>query len=425
MQDQIHPSPPDISQIIFLHEKLAKRKCDRFLLNLALAYHQMGHKVVLYTSQYNRSETIDDFKFLDKIKIRYSGWWIPNSLFGIFRGKMSILKSICLALRMVFSRQKNASNLIILDTSIIALYILNLFTHNRLLYVESFEQLRNQADFCEHSTYSPSLLEAKFIKLADEIVVESDGFAEVFKRSFPAVAKEPVIIYPAIDIGLWNEDGIKIQRIIPDLMDNTVVFLSIGKYKRSTNFKLALNAFEILLQLIADIETTKCFQLVIAGNCKTLEEKLYYQEMVSTTKERKCASQVSFLNKLPIIHEKTLIMGAAVAIHPSKSDLQADFILKAMSLGKPIVATTKGIAPQLLQNKVSGITTEPDPNAMAQVLRKLMMSPHLQSFIGDVAKEVFQKNYSFKSFCSKLSEITFKHGIEAAPSIKTLKAKEA
>lgn len=324
-----------------------------------------------------------------------------------------------MAFRLVFSHSEEKPSLIVLDISMIAIYILHLFTRYPLFYVNSFEELRNRQDLCEHVTYNPSLFEAKFIKLADEVIVESAALADVFKKSFPAVTKEPTILYPAVDMGLWNEDGINIQRIIPDLLDNTIIFLSIGKYRRSSNFRLALDAFEILLQLIADIETTKRFQLVIAGNCKTLEEKLYYNELVSMAKERLCASQVSFLKQLPTIHEKTLIMESAIVICPSRSDVQTDFILKSMSLGKPIVATNKGIAPKLLQNRISGITIEPEANSMAQVLRKLMMSPHLQSFMGEIAKDAFQKNYSFKSFCNKLSSVTFKDRM-VTPSLKTL-----
>lgn len=330
------------------------------------------------------------------------------------------MKAICMALRMIFHSPDQKPSLIVLDVNLVALYLLYLFSNYRMFYVESFESLRNRPDLCEHVTYSPSLLEAKFIKLADQIIVESPNFAEVFKKSFPAVNKDPVVLYPAVDVGLWNQDGIQVQRIIPDLLDNTILFLSIGKYRRSSNFKLALDAFEILLQLIDDLDTTKRFQLVIAGNCKTLDEKVHYNELVMSAKERICASQVSFLNQLPIIHEKTLIMESALVIFPSKSEMQADFILKAMSLGKPIVATTKGIAPKLLQNRVSGITTEPEPKLMAQVMKKLMMSPHLQSFIGEIARDTFVKNYCFRSFCKRVEELT---DVRPKEEIKKLESK--
>ncbi|XP_050311796.1 uncharacterized protein LOC126747297 [Anthonomus grandis grandis] len=387
--------------VYFLHERLAKRRRDRYLINLARAYHQLGFRVTFYTSSYNRAEDLDDTKFLDRVKIKHSGWWIPKSLFGLCRRPFAVLRSICMACKVILNPPKETS-VIVLDISTVALYLLHLFTRHKLFYVESFEEI---PDVCEHTVYSPSLLEAKFIKLADEILVETAMFADLLKKSFPALGKEPTVLYPAVDVGLWDSQVIQIERIIPDLLENTILFLSVGKFNRSSNFRLALDAFELLLQMLDDSQVTKRFQLVIAGNCRTLNEKLYYNEMVALAKDRLCASQVSILKQLPVVHEKTLLTESAVVIHPSKADMQADFLLKAMSLGKPIVATNKGIAPRILQNKFTGIMTEPDPTAMAQVLKKLMRSPHLQSFLGELARDGFQKNYSYQRFCDRVVEL--------------------
>ncbi|KAJ8931566.1 hypothetical protein NQ314_015513 [Rhamnusium bicolor] len=348
--------------------------------------------------------------FSDKIGIQFSGWWIPRSILGLFRNHMSALKAAWMALRLIFFPPEPKPELIILDVSMFALYVLNLFTSYKLFYLENFLELKNTDACYEHSRIYPTLLEAKWIKLADEIIVETIGFAEILKKSYPSIIRQPKILYPSIDIGLWNEPGIKIQRIIPDLMDNTILFLSVGKFRRSSNFRLALDAFELLLELIDDTAVTKRFQLVIAGNCKCLEEKFYYNEMMAAAKERMCASQVTFLKQLPIIHEKTLILESAIMIHPAKNDVYSDFLLKAMSLGKPIVAANKGIASKLLVHRLSGVIIEPDPRMFAIAMKKLMMSPHLQVFLGDMAKDTFDKSYSFESFCSKINKITRKSG---------------
>ncbi|XP_076263443.1 uncharacterized protein LOC143198217 [Rhynchophorus ferrugineus] len=407
------PTETAREHVVILHEKLAKRKSDRYILNLALAYHHLGYKVTVITTQYNKGESLEDLEYSEKIDVKFSAWWIPRTIFGMLRGCMSNLKAAWMAFRISFNPPKRKPALVVLDINLIALGILHLFTSYKLFYVALLEPLREDPELCEHSLYYPSLLEAKWIKLADTIIAESDGFAEIFKQSFPALVQEPVVLYPSVDIGLWNKPAIRIQRIIPDLLENTTVFLTVGKFKRSANFKLALDAFEILLQLIDDRDATKRFQLVIAGNCKTLDEKLYYNQLVAATKDRMCASQVTILKQLPTVHEKTLIMESAVMIHPSRSDVHGDFILKSMSLGKPIVAVGKSIASKLLQNKISGIITESDPNAIAQVLRKLMSSSHLLPFMGQIANESFQKNFSFNNFCERLRILSGKYSTES------------
>ncbi|XP_023027732.1 alpha-1,3/1,6-mannosyltransferase ALG2 [Leptinotarsa decemlineata] len=400
--------PTQEPHVVILHEKLIKRKSDRYILNIGLAFRKLGYKVTIVTSQYDKNDCIADIRFSDSIPVLYSGWWIPRSILGLFKSNMSAFKAAWMAFRLICFPPEPKPQLVVLDVSLCAIYFLKWFTKYKVFYVESFLELKNTDACYEHSKICPTLLEAKWIKLADEILVETIGFAEILKKSYPSLNRKPNVLYPSIDIGLWEESGIKIQRIVPDLMDNTVLFLTIGKFRRSSNFKLALDAFELLLEVIADKTVTKRFQLVIAGNCKTLEEKFHYNEMMAAAKQRLCASQVTFLKQLPIIHEKTLIMESTVMIHPAKNDVHSDFLLKAMSLGKPIVASNKGIASKLLVHRLSGVIIDPEPRMFAVAMKKLIISPHLQVFLGDMARDTFEKSYSFESFCSRINNLVHK-----------------
>lgn len=50
------------SQVIIFHEKLGRRKIDRYIINIALAYQKLGHKVRILTSQYERHDCITDIR---------------------------------------------------------------------------------------------------------------------------------------------------------------------------------------------------------------------------------------------------------------------------------------------------------------------------------------------------------------------------
>ncbi|XP_072389761.1 alpha-1,3/1,6-mannosyltransferase ALG2-like [Diabrotica undecimpunctata] len=393
----------EIPHVVILHERLSRRKSDRYILNIALAYYKIGYKVSILTSEFERNEAITDIRFAGKVALEYCAWWIPKTLLGLL--SLSVFRSIWMALKLIVFPPDPKPEVIILDISLIALYILKSFSNYKVFVVETFEDLKNTDACYEHTKLIPTLVEAKWIKLADEIIVETLGFAEILVKSHPSIIKKPRILYPSIDLGLWNEPGIKIQRIIPDLLGDTILFLSVGKFKRASNFKLALDAFEFLLELIDDSAITKRFQLVVAGNCKTLDERFHYSELMASAKQRVCAAQITFLRQLPIIHEKTLIMESAIMIHPAKNDVYSDFVLKAMSLGKPIVATNKGIASKLLVHRLSGVIVEPEPKVIALAMKKLMLNPHLQVFLGDMAKEAFDKSHSFDAFCGQINEI--------------------
>lgn len=46
--------------VVILHEKLIKRKTDRYIINLGLAFSKIGYTVTLFTSQYDKNESIAD-----------------------------------------------------------------------------------------------------------------------------------------------------------------------------------------------------------------------------------------------------------------------------------------------------------------------------------------------------------------------------
>nr|CAH7754430.1 unnamed protein product [Callosobruchus chinensis] len=135
---------------------------------------------------------------------------------------MSAFKAVWMAFRLIFHQPQPKSKLDILDVCLCALYFLNWFTSHQLFFVETSQDLKNTDACFEHSRLTPSLLDTKWI--TGGVIVERDGFAEIFKKPCPSFSKPPKVLYPSIYIGLCNEPGIKIQRIVPDLLENTTIF---------------------------------------------------------------------------------------------------------------------------------------------------------------------------------------------------------
>lgn len=54
--------PSSNSHVVILHEKLIRRKSDRYMANIGLAFHKLGYKVTILTSQYDKHDCIGDFK---------------------------------------------------------------------------------------------------------------------------------------------------------------------------------------------------------------------------------------------------------------------------------------------------------------------------------------------------------------------------
>ncbi|CAG9763934.1 unnamed protein product [Ceutorhynchus assimilis] len=392
--------------VVFLHETLAKKTMDKYLLNIALAYHDMGHKVTLMVSHGNPKEMIEEFEFLDKIDVQYCGSWIPRTFLGLCHRTMSTLKAAWMALRIVLSPPTQKPTLIVTDVHTIALFIVHSLSKYKIFHYENFRRLRAKEELCQHTCFMPTFHHAKFMKMANEVLVENSLFAEIFSRSFPAL-KKPLVVYRSIDIGSWDGPEVDIKRIIPDLEDNFVMLLTINKFKASSNFKLVMDVFEVLLSSIGDTQRSRNYHLVVAGTCKSPQEDLQYDQVVNSAKTRKCGSQMTILKTLPTIHEKSLIQNASVVICCARN-IQADLYLKVLCLGKSIVATNRGIVTKIIKNRLTGILVEPEPTCMASEIARLIASPYVSTFMSEIAKDCFKELYSFKSLCRQLKNVSFR-----------------
>jgi len=84
---------------------------------------------------------------------------------------------------------------------------------------------------------------------------------------------------------------------------------------------------------------------------------------------------------------------AAVLIHgdvlvlPSLSDARPRCILEAMFLGRPVIATSVGGVPTMVEDGVTGCLVRPgDPVALSDALRRLADSPELRRHLGQAGR---------------------------------------
>ncbi|XP_045463349.1 alpha-1,3/1,6-mannosyltransferase ALG2-like [Harmonia axyridis] len=400
---------PKNHDIIILHDRIARRREDRYIVNFAQCLESSGYQVTLVTSEVDeKNNCLDDIKLAGNIKIEKRVRWIPRHFFGFLRSTLSTYRGLCLALSLLLKSPSKKPCVVLMDVDLIALFALKMLSRFKVFYIEQFRSLRNPEACYDHVQLIPNLFEARWVKLADEVIVESPAFVDIFRRSFPS-AVEPKVMIPLVDYGLWIEPGININRIIPDLSEKSVLFVALGKFRRNSNFKLVLDSFEEMLLQSEDSYFKQRAHLIVAGNCRANEERKYYQMFVERLKRRWFAAQVTVLRQIPTIHTKTLLIEASVVLHTSRNDICSDYLLEAMSLGKPIVAVNKGIASKVLENRITGVLVEPQPHLFAAAMMKVASSPHIKNFLGEMAKDAFNHKYSFDSFARRMYNLVQRH----------------
>jgi alpha-1,3/alpha-1,6-mannosyltransferase len=102
--------------------------------------------------------------------------------------------------------------------------------------------------------------------MADDIAVNSRFTQSMFKDSFPLIKKIPKILYPGINFDNYDqavdEDDPRVQLLAKIIGDSRIV-LSINRFERKKNIRLAIDAFANLKSQRNNI--TKDCILVITG----------------------------------------------------------------------------------------------------------------------------------------------------------------
>lgn len=323
-----------------------------------------------------------------------------------------------MSLRIILFPGMSKPKFIFVDVHPFALVMLSKFTKSKTFYVEHFTSLKHADFFTQYMQITNTLFSARCLRYADAIITQSGNLTDIFQRSYPRVKNTIKSITPLVDCGLWLQDTIDIQRIVPDLQQDANMFVVFGNYMKRSNFRIALDAFEQLLLLLDNDLKTKV-HMVIAGVCSehSLEQRFNYNELIETTKEKYFASQITFLKQLPTIHKRTLIERSIGLVYPAKHDPFPEAIIAGISLKKPIITTNTGFAKDVLTHRISGILVDADASMFAAAMYKILMNPLIERFLSDMAYDIYRTQYSSTGIFKKLHNL-FESIIENDDKIK-------
>ena len=119
-------------------------------------------------------------------------------------------------------------------------------------------------------------------------------------------------------------------------------------------------------------------------------------------------NHVHFLGSIP--HDKlpSYLALADIAIVPSLIEASSIFMLEAMAMAKPVIATNAGGLPEVL-NSSTGILVEPmDEMGLADAILELLQSEEHRSQLGKDAKRYVKANHSWKAVAQHI-EFEYKH----------------
>ena len=119
-------------------------------------------------------------------------------------------------------------------------------------------------------------------------------------------------------------------------------------------------------------------------------------------------NQVHFLGSVP--HDKLppYLALADIAVVPSLIEASSIFMLEAMAMAKPVIATNAGGLPEVLTPS-TGVLVEPmDEIGLADAILELLQNEEQGSQLGKNARQYVETNHSWKAVAQKI-EFEYEH----------------
>lgn len=103
---------------------------------------------------------------------------------------------------------------------------------------------------------------------------------------------------------------------------------------------------------------------------------------------------------------ESILAGFDLLVHPSLADAFPTVLLEAMAAGLPVVATTVGGIPEIVEPDVTGRLVPPsDPVALAQALTELLHNAGLRQRMSQAAQQRATERFSTEAWIKRLDKV--------------------
>jgi glycosyltransferase involved in cell wall biosynthesis len=216
------------------------------------------------------------------------------------------------------------------------------------------------------------------LDLSDRIVTPSNAYGEDVASVFPQLRGKIVLIHNGVDLaelGNRSHDSLSIKR--------PPYILCVAMHNEKKGLDVLLRAFA----LIHDKEPSLKLMLVGDG-----PQRGQLEDLASTLG---IAKKVEFLGLQGRTQVADLLHSCEVFVLPSRSEPFGIVLVEAMACKKPIVATTAGGIPEIIENGRNGVLVEPgDSIDLAKAIIMLLKNRELRLMLGKDGYETVHTRFS-------------------------------
>ena len=227
--------------------------------------------------------------------------------------------------------------------------------------------------------WSPWIMQQVVARRLPKVIVVSETSRKAVQEAFELDPARMRVVHNGIDTEMF--------RPMPEIERQPGLILFVGNSEdRNKGARYLIEA----LHLLAD--DSRDYQLALVDHKKErlkLVPRLVQQFGLS--------SRVHFTNHVPTEELVKLYNKATVVVSPSLYEGFGLPAAEAMSCGSPIIATTGGAFPEVIDHEKTGWLVPPgDSKALAAAIRMLMDDPALRARLGKAGRASILKRFSWR-----------------------------
>ncbi|KAJ1942319.1 Alpha-1,3-mannosyltransferase-like protein [Linderina macrospora] len=430
--------------VAFVHPDLGIGGAERLVVDAALALQQRGHAVTLYTMHHDPAHCFAETRD-GTLDVRVGGNWpVPASVFGKLHILCTILRSLFLARTIISAAEQY--DVLFVDQLSAPIPLLKYAQAHIFFYCHFPDKLQARRDSVGRQVYrwAFDLLEELTTGEADEVVVNSRFTQETFRKAFPRLAKVPKVLMPALNLQAYDKPVDLEDPALLALRTEKAMVVSINRFERKKDVKLAIDAFHSARGQTKDSELC----LVVAGgwdskvpenieHLKELEEharslglrtrtvapqgisrearSLLPSDAVSTPtlldmddetpveSEQLATTDVLFLPSFSENQRAFLLSKAHCILYTPSNEHLGIVPLEAMYMRVPVVAVNSGGPRETVVHGKTGYLCEPDHLEFAKAIVKIVGMPdEKRRAMGELGRARVQEGFGLDAFGSKL-----------------------
>jgi glycosyltransferase involved in cell wall biosynthesis/SAM-dependent methyltransferase len=244
--------------------------------------------------------------------------------------------------------------------------------------------------------FGPRVALSVIERLSDQIIAMSFGVKQTFCQQNEC--SKVVVIYDGLEPGTFQpahtKTSIRSQLNIPD---NALLVGEVGRVS-------AIKGYEDLVKAAAIVKKTIPNVTFIGVGGKSKSDAAYGQKMIKLINTYHLQDLFKLTGYRTDVSE--IMSTLDLLVLPSHSEAFGRVLVEAMAAGKPVIGTTIGGIPEIIEDGVTGLLVPPgSPDDLARAIIKILRDPDLAHRMGAAGRERVKARFSPERSMAEIQKI--------------------